>query len=193
VPNPGAPPLGGDSEARDDHRIKRVVDAFLRTHPPIPGFDRDDLYQEGRLAWLLAEDTYRLDGGASRATYIGRCVTNHLRDLARRAAAQRRGGGRRTISLDVPVTEDGDPLIDLLADSSPTPPEEVESSNLASRLTALRERLGVRQRAVFDGLSREQPIAGLARDLGVSRDTLYEDLRRIRAVARDEGLEDDLR
>lgn len=193
MPNPGAPPLGGNSEARDDHRIRRVVDAYLRTHPPIPSFDRDDLYQEGRLAWLLAEDTYRRDGGASRATYIGRCVTNHLRDLARRAAAQRRGGGRRVLSLDLPVTEDGDSLIDLLADSSPMPQEEVESSDLRRRFSGLRERLSGRQRAVLDGLSREQPIAGLARDLSVSRDTLYEDIRRIREVARDEGLEDDLR
>ncbi len=169
------------------------MDAYLRTHPPIPGFDRHDLYQEGRLAWLLAEDTYRRDGGASRATYIGRCVTNHLRDLARRAGAQRRGGRRRALSLDLPVTEDGDSLIDLLADRSPTPHEEAEASDLASRLSHLRERLSGRQRAVLDGLAREQPIAGLARDLSVSRDTLYEDIRRICEVARDEGLEDFLR
>jgi DNA-directed RNA polymerase specialized sigma24 family protein len=168
-----------------------VVRSFLRGSDGLDSeWDERALVQECLTAWWLKRDQYDPARGANRRTFMNRVCESRLLDIARRDRAQRRGGGRRTVSLDVPVTADGDPLIHLLADGSPTPQQEVESSDLASRLANLRERLSGRQRAVFDGLSREQPIAGLARDLDVSRDTLYEDIRRIRGLCRDAGLDE---
>jgi RNA polymerase sigma factor (sigma-70 family) len=187
-------PLRGDSENPDDRRIRQVVDLYLRRHPPIPGHDVEDLYQEGRLAWFRAKDTYRADRGASLPTYIGRVVEYRLSDLARAAGAVRRRPSRE-LSLDAPTGEDGDPLIDLLRDDAPSPDVEVEHSDLLERLSRVRGRLPRRQQGIFDALFDEadRSRTGLAREFGVSRDTLYEDMRRIRQVCRDDGLEDFLR
>ena len=186
-------PLRGDSEDHDDRRIRQVVNAYLRLHPPIPGYDADDLYQEGRTVWLRAKHTFRSDGGASLSTYIGRVVENRLSDLAREGRAGRRWSPRGTLSLDAPVGEDGDPLADLLRDGAPSPDVEAERSELLERLARMRERLPLRQQEVLDALADERHRAGIARDLGISRDTLYEDIRRIRDACRDAGLEDFLR
>ena len=193
MPNSGAPPLSGETDDRDDRRIGQVVAAYLRTHPLIPDHDADDLYQEGRLAWLLAKDTYRLDGGASRATYIGRVVTNHLRSLARAERALKRGAGKQALSLDIPMGEDGGSLAELLSDVDPRPDELAEHDDLLARLARVRERLLGRERRVFEALADDRPRARLARDLGIHRSTLDADIERIREVARDEGLEDFLR
>ena len=186
-------PLRGDSEDPDDRRIRQVVDAFRRLHPPIPGYDADDLYPEGRIVWLRAKHTYRPDRGASLSTYIGRVVEHRLSDLAREGRAGRRSSPRGTLSLDAPVGEDGDPLADLLHDDAPSPDVEAERSEIAERLARVRSRLPRRQRDVLDALGDDRPRAGIARDLGISRDTLYEDIHRIQDACRDTGLEDLLR
>ena len=186
-------PFRDNSEDPDDRRIRQVVNAYLGLHAPIPGYDADDLYQEGRLVWFRAKRTYRADGGASRSTYIGRVVENRLRDLARKARAVRRSSPGGVLSLDAPVGEDGDPLADLLRDDAPSPDVEAERSDLLERLARMRGRLPRRQQEVLDALADERPRAGIARDLGISRDTFYEDIRRIRDACRDAGLEDFLR
>ncbi len=183
-------PLRGDSEDPDDRRIRQVVDAYLRQHAPIPGHDADDLYQEGRSTWLRAKHTYCADRGASLATYIGTVVENRLRDLARAARAARRWSPGSVLSLDAPIGEDGDPLADLLRDDTPTPDVEAERHEIAERLARVRSRLPRRQRDLFDALGEDRPRAGIAHDLGISRDTLYEDIRRIQDACRDAGLED---
>jgi len=168
-----------------------AVRGYLRTPRHLTSeWDEESLVQECLTAWWLKRDQYDPARGANRRTFMNRVCESRLRDVARRDRAQRRGGGRRTLSIDVPVTDDGSTLAELLADDVPGPHEEVESDYLASRLSDLRQRLTERQRAFIDGLAEEQTVAGLARDLGVSRDTLYEDRKQIREVARDEGLED---
>lgn len=186
-------PLRVDSDDPDDRRIRQVVDAYLRLHPPIPGYDADDLYQEGRIAWLGAKHTFRVDGGASLPTYIGRVVENRLGDLWRATHASRRSSPRGTLSLNAPIGEDGDPLAELLKDSAPGPDVLAEDSELLALIARVRSRLTPRQREVLDGLSASHTVVAIAGELGVHRDTVYEDRRRIQDACRDAGLEDFLR
>ena len=186
-------PLRADSEDPDDQRIRQVVDAYLRLHAPIPGYDADDLYQEGRISWLRAKHTYRTDGGAARSTYIGSVVQNRLVDLSRATQAARRWSPRGTLSLDATIRGDGDPLADLLPDNRPTPDEEAERREIAERLARVRSRLPRRQRDVLDALGEDRPRTALARDLGVARDTVYADIAAIQRACRDAGLDDFLR
>ena len=186
-------PLRGDSEDWEERRIQQVVDAFVHQHPPIPTYDTEDLYQEGRLAWHRARETYRPDRGASLSTYFGSVVENRLRDLAREARAGRRWSPRGALSLDASIGDDGDPLADFLQDDAPDPAVEAERGELLERIARVRRHLPRRQRDVLDALAEDRPRAGIARDLGISRDTLYEDIRRIQDACRDAGLEDLLR
>lgn len=168
-----------------------MVDVYLRFRT-IPGHDVDDLYQEARIAWLLAEPKYRPERGASRSTFIGRVVENRLRDLADEARAKRRWQPGGTRSLDVPATEDGDDLADLLSDDAPGPEDETLADDLLRQLDRVRQGLPPRQQRVLDALAEDpdRSRAGLARDLGVSRDTLYVDIAAIRAACLDADLHD---
>jgi RNA polymerase sigma factor (sigma-70 family) len=168
-----------------------VVDLYLRTHA-VPGLDPEDLYQEARLAWWLAEPIYDPSRGASRSTFISRVVENKLRDLLERAHARRRWQPGGPLSLDVPATEAGEDLADLLPDDSPSPEDSALTSDLRRQLEDVRRSLGRRRQRVMDALAEDpdRSRADLARSLGVSRDTLYADIAVIRAACRDAGLRD---
>lgn len=191
MPKHGAPPHSGDFSDFDHRRVRQVVDLYLHGHV-IPGYDRDDLYQEARISWLLAEPQFDSGRGASRSTFIGRVVTNRLRDLARESRAQRRWQPGGTHSLDVPATDDGDDLADLLRDDAPGPEYEAIANDLLRQLDAVRRGLLPRQQQVLDALVSDPDLkrAPLARDLGIARDTLYMDIEAIRAACRDAGLHD---
>lgn len=186
-------PLCDDSDDWEDRRIQQVVDVFVSQHPPIPTYDTEDLYQEGREAWLRAKSTYRTDRGASLSTYIGHIVENWLRDIARKARALRRSSFPGALSLDAPAGDEGDALADLLRDEAPGPADEAERAEFSERLAEVRRLLSPRQRDVLDALKGHRPKARIARDLGISRDTLYEERRRIQDACRDAGLEEFLR
>jgi DNA-binding NarL/FixJ family response regulator len=101
-----------------------------------------------------------------------------------------RGGGVLPDSLDQPInsSEDGDTLTrgDLLA----APPDR--DADLAMDLYRAREKLTERQRLVIDGLADQVPVTEIARRIGVSRDTVHEEVKRIRALFTDQGLRDHL-
>lgn len=192
VKNSPTPSLDG-FDPREDERIRQVVAIFVRQHPAIPGYDKDDLYQEGRVAWLRARKHYRADRGTSISTYPSRVVENRLRDLGRRARAARRYSPRGLASLDMQIGEGGDTQADLLRDDAPDPAAEAERTDMADQIDRVRRRLPLRRRDVLDALADDLPKAQIARDLGISRDTLYEEIHRIRDACRDAGLEEFLR
>ena len=84
-------------------------------------------------------------------------------------------------------------LADFLQADTPGPEAEAVSADLADLADRVRTLLPQRQRRVWEGMATGEPPARIARDLGISRDTLYEDIRRIRNACRDSGLEEFLR
>lgn len=64
----------------------------------IPGMDWEDVYQEVALHLLTVQHKYDANK-ASERTFVCRVATNKIRDLVRRAKAQKRGL-YQTISLD---------------------------------------------------------------------------------------------
>lgn len=190
---PYSHPLSGDLEEWEEQRVRQVVDIFLRRHSGIPGYDEDDLYQEGHIAWLRARKTYRAERGASIRTYIARVVENRLTDLAREARAASRRPAAGVDSLDAALGPDGGSRADYLPDDAASPSDEAERAELAERIARVRGRLPARQKDVFDALAEDHQKVRIARDLGISRDTLYDEIRRIQDACRDAGLEEFLR
>ena len=188
-----APTPPDDFEAWEIETARAVVRAFVAARGSFASLDFDDLVQECLLHWWQQRSRYAEEHGASRQTYMNRVLTNRLRDLRREEQAEKRRADYKPLSLDAPFGDDGDTLADFFRDAGSDPAAEAEHADLVDRLARIRGRLLPRQRAVFDAWASDIPKARIARGLDISRDTVHEDIRRIRQVCRDEGLEDFLR
>ncbi len=137
--------------------------------------------------WWSRRDRYDEHRGASRKTFLRKVVRAKLLDLARGWKAEKRGSGLRPLSLDTPISPDdleGPTLAEML------PAQEDMGSDVAAiadwnKLIAL---LSDRQRRIIEGVKAGMTKTDLSKQFRISRDTLYEELKRIRQVFRDEGL-----
>jgi len=114
-------------------------------------------------------------------------VRAKLLDIERAWKTKKRGAGQRPLSLDTPISHD-DSEAPTLAEVLPARGElgsDIAAALDRQRLTA---HLSVRQREIIAGVTAGLTKGELSKRLGVSRDTLSEEMGRIRQVFRDEGL-----
>lgn len=164
--------------------------AFLRKHGPFRWQTEQELRQEALLHWWRQRPQYE-PGRASERTFLNRVVESRLRDLWRAERADKRAGDRDALSLDAsPAGEDGAPWHAFIADPSERdrPEPAAERQETAERIQRARSRLNARQRVLFDGRAASVTITEISRRTGRSRPALYDELRRIRAIFREEGL-----
>lgn len=182
-----APRPTDDLDSRDAELIRQEVATFLR-HRSLRWSDKNDLFQECAIRWIAAREKFTAARGASRLTYLRRVVHNVLMDILKWELAEARRAHRKAASLDQVVDEDEDDgtLLDLIAGPTADPEATAELGVSLKRAWA---RLSPRQRRVVNGLAAGYRKPELAREIGVHRDTLYAELRRIRRVFRDEGLD----
>jgi len=121
-----------------------------------------------------------------------RVLERFLLDLERKSKAQKRGSGRQLLSLDFTAPEEGKelPLADLIADPDPAvqPEERLLDRERSRHIRRALLRLSQRQQLLAAGLAEGKSMSEMSQLLGVHRDTLYADLRRIKAIFRDDGL-----
>ena len=167
--------------------IRSLVLDFLSTRSESPGFEADDLVQECSFHWWRQRAEFETERGASRSTFLRRVVRAKLLDIERAWKAKKRGEGQRPLSLDTPISPD-DSEAPTLAEVLPARGEL--GSDVAAVVDRLRltARLSARQRRIIAGVTAGLAKGELSRHLGVSRDTLNEEMKRIRQVFRDEGL-----
>ena len=114
-------------------------------------------------------------------------VKAKLIDLEGGIKAQKRGGGRPAASLDQPINDDHaepDTLGDVLSGPADAAREALSRLSIHQALS----RLTPRQRELISGLNAGLPMSQVSQALNVPRTTLYDELKRIRQVFRDEGL-----
>ena len=178
---------GGDLERWELELIRSLVLDFLSTRTESPGFEADDLVQECSCPWWRQRAEFETERGASRSTFLRRVVRAKLLDIERAWKAKKRGEGQRPLSLDTPISPD-DSEASTLAEVLPARGDLGSDIAAALDRRRLTTHLSARQREIIAGV-----LAGLTKNelssrLGVSRDTLYEDVKRIRQVFRDEEL-----
>jgi DNA-directed RNA polymerase specialized sigma24 family protein len=191
--------------ANTAHNIPDEIVAIIRSRSksfaPRLGItlgDRDDIEQELLIhAWQQAAHHNPLRG--SICVFLGRVVDHRIGHLVEAARAQKRGGGVRPLSLEMPVTNaQGHPvaLIDLLserdhpwgADTLPADERADIRHDLLRALRGLPDRLVVLCRWLAMAT-----VAEVARDSGVSRSSLYSALGEVRTAFRAAGLDAYLR
>jgi DNA-directed RNA polymerase specialized sigma24 family protein len=170
---------------------RSAVRAHLCRCPCLRRYDFEFLLSGCLAHWYARHGTYRRGRGASRRTYMSRVLSHHLADLARRELAEKRRADLLAVSLDAPLDPD-DPGLTLLdtLDSAGLPGAHSSDPGLLLDLLCALERLTPLQRELCLLLAGSVPKSDIASFLGRSRDTVYEEIRRIRAIFRNDALQE---
>lgn len=107
-----------DKKTRDDLILdnqKLIWGVIMKNYETYPMDIKNELYEEGLSGLIHAVDTYDNTKGSTLSTYITICVQNIFKRYFVNLYSKKRGGGKRPISLDEPIGEDGLTLIDLIS------------------------------------------------------------------------------
>jgi len=163
-----------------------IVNQQWEKWPGLRRVGKDFLLSDCLYHWHRRRDTYQEGKGASIKSYMGIVLRRYLASLLRKELAEKRQAQNSAASLDYPLNpkDPGPPLRDTLPDSRRHDPRfllDLETS---------RARLTPRQREICDLLAYQTSKTKIAGDLNLHRDTIYQEIRRIREIFRRDGLEE---
>ncbi|MBK7458292.1 MAG: sigma-70 family RNA polymerase sigma factor [Betaproteobacteria bacterium] len=174
---------------------KKVVGEFRRRSRILRREEFDDLVQDCLLHWITVRGSLDCDPANPPLGFMATVLRNWLADLVREQGAEKRFGDLGMPSLDATVdgSEDGMTLAESLDASESTQAGEMGETHrhhvrmdllrAMARLTPSQQRLCVMLGA--EGLS----VKEAAEQLRIPRGTLYEEIKRIRKVFADHGLD----
>ena len=177
----------------------KLVGEYRRRSRILERHEFDDVVQDCLLHWIGVRKKLAPDPDDPPVGYMAQVLRNKLTDWVRERGAEKRAGDLRTVSLDATVdgSEDGMTLAESLEASEFTQTGEMGETHrhhvrmdllrVLARLTPAQQRLCVMLGQ--EGLS----IKEAAEQLRIPRGTLYEEIKRIRKVFSDHGLDNYLR
>lgn len=115
---------GGNNEARDkliEHNLRLVV--YIAKKFESSGIELEDLISIGAIGLIKAVKTYSIDKNIKLATYASRCIENEILMQLRKNTRI-----KNEISLDEPLSSDGEGNELLLADIIPIDEESVSKN-----------------------------------------------------------------
>jgi len=177
----------------------KLVGEYRRRSRILERHEFDDVVQDCLLHWIGVRKKLAPDPDDPPVGYMAQVLRNKLTDWVREQGAEKRAGDLGTLSLDATVdgTEDGMTLAEALdASESTQSGGEGETHRHHMRMDLLRALAlltPAQQRLCLllgeEGLS----IKEAAEQLQIPRGTLYEEIKRIRKVFSDHGLDNYLR
>jgi len=178
---------------------KKLVGEFRRRSRILARDEFDDLVQDCLLHWIGVRRRIAPDPDNPSVGYMAQVLRNKLTDLMREQGAEKRAGHLGAISLDATVdgSDDGMTLAESLdASESAHSGEDGETQRHHLRMDLLRAlvRLTPAQQRLCLMLGEEGlSIKEAAEKLRIPRGTLYEEIKRIRQIFADFGLDDYLK
>ena len=168
--------------------VEAVVRKFWKTSPRLRAvYDQEDLIQECLIHWHGVRNSYLADRGASKKTYMSRVLNNKLLELLRYEKADLRKVNSEAIPFSKPVGSEEDRTIEDEANQAhDEDPETFEESRVRDILVGLP--LTAREKAILDLLSQGLKKTEIAKKVGAHRDTVYQDIERLRKLFEDKGL-----
>ncbi|MHB8473225.1 MAG: sigma-70 family RNA polymerase sigma factor [Gammaproteobacteria bacterium] len=165
----------------------KLVKEFQRQWTCLVREEVDDLLQECLSHWVFVKAQYDPKREASLKTFMGRIIRNKLTDLVRERESDKRKLAHLSVSLDAPLTGDVDAptLMDTLDARAGADPPHQELNGLQLKIdiaTALKT-LTARQQTLCHLLGEQgMTIQDASAALGISRSTLYDELKFIKAL-----------
>jgi RNA polymerase sigma factor (sigma-70 family) len=178
---------------------KKLVNEFRRRSRILVRDEFDDLVQDCLLHWIGVRRRIAPDPDNPPVGYMAQVLRNKLTDLMREQGTEKRAGDLGMVSLDATVdgSEDGMTLAESLdASESAHSGEDGTTHRHHLRMDLLRAlaRLTPAQQRLCLMLGEEGlSIKEAAERLRIPRGTLYEEIKRIRQVFADFGLDDYLK
>ena len=174
---------------------RRLARQFMRTKSVRRAFDDEDLVQEILLHWCGVRGRYSSEGGASQRTFMASVCKNRLRELLRRQKTATRKINSIAQPFSTPLSDDPDSgtLGDLAAALPGTPGLAADQDELRAIIERILPELPPRQRRLLKLLQGGMNKTEVADTLGINRDTVYQDIKRIQKLFIDNGLRDFLR
>ncbi|MFO7543362.1 MAG: sigma-70 family RNA polymerase sigma factor [Thiobacillus sp.] len=178
---------------------KKLVNEFRRRYRTLAREEFDDLVQDCLAHWIVVRQKLRPDPNNPPVSYMAQVIRNKLTDLAREKSADKRAGDLDALSLDATIdgSEDGMTFGELLADAESKAGGDhqgVDRQHARIDVGRALEQLTPAQRRLCLMLGDEGLlIKEAAERLRIPRGTLYEEIKRIRKVFADHGLDDYLK
>lgn len=152
--------------------------------------------QECLVHWLTVRGDIDPTRAVTRTAFMARVVHNKLMDLVRERESDKRKAGYDSISLDEPLgeQEDSSRVLDLIDQAHGEGADRTVADDARLDLEKAFARLTPRQRQLCQLLGEEGlNVQEASRRLGLPRATLYDELKRIRKVFTELGIEDYLK
>ncbi|HEX77164.1 MAG TPA: sigma-70 family RNA polymerase sigma factor [Dehalococcoidia bacterium] len=166
---------------------RKLSSEFLARHSWIKGIELDDLVQECLLQWYLARHTYQQRKGASPQTYMAKVVRHRLHNILEEHLAEKRRADRMATSLEASVGEGEATLKEVI----PIAGVGVEATtSLRLDLEQAMEKLTPLQRKLCTLLWQGYGVTEIGAILNRPRPTIYDEMKRIRRVFADAGLDE---
>jgi RNA polymerase sigma-70 factor (ECF subfamily) len=164
---------------------KKVIERFRKQWKCLELEGFDDLLQECLTDWHFSKDDYNPSAGANVRTFMSRVVEHKLQHLIEKSTAGKRKAGIDNVSLDQPISDDeGAPTyLDRLSEDEGHTSNLHISAELKIDISRTIEKLTPQQRELCRLLSEEGlSIKEASEVLNKPRGTLYEDIKRIKAI-----------
>jgi DNA-directed RNA polymerase specialized sigma subunit len=90
----------------EDEKITRAaIKKATQNYISMPrGYEREDMLQEGRLAWLKAKEKY--DHNRKKTTFAFKAISNHVKNLIIAGNTDKRKIAQYLLSYDEVITEE---------------------------------------------------------------------------------------
>jgi RNA polymerase sigma factor (sigma-70 family) len=153
-------------------------------------YEREELVQDCLIHWLDNRESYHAEMEVMRKTYMNVVVENYLRGRIRKRKAQKRRPGWEAILFSTPVAdEEGTDLClgDTLGGNQDLEEDLATEERAAAIKNAMAE-LTNRQRRIAKAKVDGTSMTAVAEELGITRDTVHRDLKRICKVFEDKNL-----
>lgn len=175
---------------------KKLVNQFRSRAEFLKRVEFEDLLQECLTHWFFVKDQYDSSRGSSQKNFMSRIIRNKLANIAQRISADKRKALYQSVSLEKPVgnDEDAPTLIETIAESDDAPATFILQTGLKIDLSKAFQQLTPKQKTLCRLLGEEGlTIKEASEYLRIPRGTIYEEIKRIRAIFKKEKLEDYLK
>lgn len=146
------------------------------------------LLQESFSHWYFMRGRFNPEKGASIKTYMRRVVSRRLNDIRKKEWAEKRRENHFTVPLDVPISDSGAFLKDVIPDDR-TP----EADDLRRDVERVMSKLNPFQQQICRLLGHGYSVREAERKLGKSKSSIYEEKIKLRQIFANEGLREYLR